>query len=398
MMILFIGCHNKNTDLGFPGSSFDNYDITFNEEVFDDIYTFEDNLSQFPNNQKLILGNYQGADIRMLMRFVNLPTNITLTEDPTISLIISRKRNPMPMEISVAGVGDKIFLQNFATWERYNDTALWTTPGGDIIDTTAVTSTFTNAEDETSVTIRLDRKLVQKWINDSNFLLNYGVIVSTSGISDSFVEFFSGKSGAGVRPTINLKFTNNATGTPDSLSRPVSYDTFIHSYLEHDLNPDILCIGNIYPTSVYAKVDLPYHVFDGVYEASCLQKVNIMQAQLILSVNESISLNTNPRFNISIGLPVESFLDRQTSFDYSAGSMYRYAATIDTLRAGKMYINITTPLQQIFSNNRQNNGFVLLNSYRNMDFSRLYIYNKDADNPELRPKLRIRYSVYNPDK
>lgn len=385
--LFFIACTDKNSNIGFPGTNFTNYEITIPDSVFHNLYTYKDSLNAFTGNTKLILGNYNNTDTRILIRFINIPKNVTLNENPTISFSINKKHNPGIYNIKVAQIDEKIFMQNYATWEKFNETEYWTNPGGDFSE--PFKQFEYNFTENDSLIFEIDKEIAQDWI-DKDFLENYGLIIYTENIQDSFIEFYSTETL--IRPQIHLNY-KKSDNTDLKESRNASFDTFIHNKSEEAFDSNSLFFSNLPPRSIFTEFNLPYQLFEGINSEADLQKININQAFLIFSVNNSNSLMMNNRFNIGLGIPFTKTTEIQETFDYT--EMWLYPATIDSLKNDKIFLNITGPIQQFVSKNRPNNGLCFINNHRNMDFSHLNIFHKDENDIQLRPKILIRYSVLN---
>ncbi|MCL2064313.1 MAG: hypothetical protein FWG98_08080 [Candidatus Cloacimonetes bacterium] len=401
-VILINSCSNRNTPFGFPETNMKNYEIEFDFNIFDfeNTYTYRDTLRAFFGNSKLILGNYQNINTRILMRFVNLPA-VNLVEDPFITLYINNRHNPSEFNIKIGALKDKIFLQNDATWTKFNETEEWTSPGaeGDYDLLSEISYNF--AENDTLLSFRfsVNKELVQDWI-DKSFLENYGIIFYAENTQDSFIEFHSAETL--LRPTITLTYMVQDT-LLQTETRQVNYDTFIHDYEHTSFGHKLLEISNIPPRSIYTKLNLDfetnkeYYVLNGIFSAEELKRINVIQSYLIFSVNEDETMRTIDRFNLGVAVPHETPIDMN---DISLSNYWLYPATVDSLRQGnfnnkEMRINITYPMQQILSENRPNNGFLILNNYHNMDFSHINLYSEEAIDERKRPRMVLIYAVVN---
>lgn len=391
-ILMIIGCTNKNSNLGFPGSDFNNYQITLLDSVFTSAYTYKDSIAAFPSNTKLIIGNYQNTESRIILRFTNLPRNVTLQEDPSLNFYINKRYNPQTMNIKIAQISDKIFTQNTATWTSYFENSNWDNPGGDYTDSLMTLHTKDFSVDSTNISFTIPKEIVQKWINENNIYTNYGLILIAEDANDTFVEFYASEAAPAVRPNLKLKYLNSNNEVKED-TRYATHDTFIHNKEETPLVLQPLIISNIPPRSVYLDFKLPYTAFTGIDFEEDLRKININQATLILSVNEDSTLFMNDRYMIGVGIPHTKPTEENLKQHFDITKMYLYATTNKAINNNKIEINITSIIQHFVSNFRENNGIYIINNQKNMDFSHIYIYGLDEANSELRPKINIKYTV-----
>jgi hypothetical protein len=398
-IMILIGCSEQNSNVGFPGTSFVNGQTEITD--FEMIYTFADTLFVFGNNPKLLLGKKDNIDCRVLLRFTNLPNDPLFVNDENataqITLFINYKHpkiiNPT---IQVGLLQDKIFTRAHATWEKCNSTENWDIPGGDFLYLSSFTENITTETD--SINIDLNAQVVKDWIA-SGAEGNYGLILFSENMTDSFIEFNSVLSTR--RPRITLTY-KDANDDDKSETRLAVWDTFIHN-AQNDLNSNQLFISNIFPKSIYTHFELPIEKFQfPVNDIGVdFSRINITQAFLYLVVNEANTVFTNARYSITPALPRDDTVGEvKPSFDLS--KVYRYTTTTDSLRTfdkpgyKEMRINIAAPLNLIIKNLRPNHGLILINNQSNLDLSSINFYGLDATE-NLRPRIEIRYSVYDPD-
>ena len=386
-------CTNKNSNIGFPGTNFEHFEIIFDSSVFETIYTYRDTTTIREGNSKLVLGNYDDAEARILLRFSTLPADTTFVRNPEITMFVNEKHNPQEIKIKVASLKDNLFIENQASWEKFNSTEKWNTPGGHFENPKEITFNF--AEQDT-FRFEIDKDLVKEWMRGS-LLENYGIILFTENLKDSFIEFHSSETI--YRSQISIFYTDDE-GVEHIETRNVNNDTFIQNKNYFVDDPKDLYISNIPAHSVFTKLDFGYDKYkeiyneNGIFSALDLQRINVTQAFLVFYINNSNTMTTNNRFALSIGIPFlyenepNEFIE---FFDYN--QMWHYPATADSLKNEKIQINIAEPMQRLVSESRPNNGLVILNNQRNMDFSHINLYNiKDGLNDN-EPKMILRYAV-----
>jgi hypothetical protein len=394
ILILFvIGCTNDNSNLGFPGSDINNHQTVLNDSIFIDMKTYQLDIDVFPDNAKLIVGNYDSTNVRSLIRFANLPTEISLIEDPILSLYLNHQHNSENLNLKIAKLENNIFMQNYATWEKFNETEEWTQPGGDFTDSLSFTIDFDSEVDTLKISFSLPKEIFQDWIDKNDIYTNYGLILYSEDTEDSFLDFYSSEAGIDLRPNVSLKY-KDSTNEEITDIRNVTHDTFIHNQIDEELNSEELIISNIPPKCIYFTFDINHNDFDDLNSEEELQKININQAQLIFSINPETTLSYDS-FLIGMGIPYDLPDINNLSDSFDITNMWLFSSTIDYVNKedNTLTINITPIIQHILSKNRPNNGIYLINNQKNMDFSHINVYGPDEDNVNLRPKINIKYST-----
>ena len=376
--LFFISCQNKNemSDV-FPGS---NLGIKSTEDIyFNEISSITDVL--FNNTNKLILGKLENIDSRILLRFNTPDEKIIVSDDSlfitlTIMSITNNYNNGLILKCAPLS---KEFSKTDSL--KYNDYY----NSFDIEDLIEV-KTYPSESD--TLKIELKKNIVQKWFDNDD--QNFGLIIFSDEINDSFIEFYSLSSN--YRPTLNVK------SIPDSLERKFSASTncFIHNMAENK-NKEDLIFSNIYPTHILTKFDLKPDYFDA-NDINDLKNINIVQAVIELTVLETDILttmekNTENRFMFKPLNLYSSFDEKSLDSKYYLEFLYFGYKDITIQHTEKdslVRLNVTKQLQKIVTNVDSNNGILLMNNYRNRDFSFLKFY--DNDNEEKKPKLKIIYS------
>ena len=417
MTLCFVGCQDKASNIGFSGTQFQNFekeiklhDYFFNYSVFGD--------HEYIRNQKLILGEYNGMESRVLLRFTGLPRNAILSDDPVISLDIiwnkDNRINENDLNIVVAPLKNNIFISTQANWFNLSDDRKWIEPGakGDYDTERAERFVFTFAETD-SVTITrsftINKDIVQEWI-DSEVLpitetMNFGLIIYTENVENHLVEFYTSPD---IRaPRMSMAFENRDPYT--SRTRVVS---FIHNgiHIENENErSDWFGFSNIRPKSIYInKLNLNYQHFENaIINSETFRKININKAYLVFNVIEdetqifSTDTITN-RFSFNSGI-LRSIHDGNPDglnlswvdliYTQRKNNIDPFNATRDTkFEDNKIYFDITNPLQFIISEILPNNGIALINQNINLDFTHVSLYDLDAEENK-RPRIKIYYSV-----
>ena len=399
VIFIFISCTNKNSTIGFPGTKFEPHEIDFDSTAFKQIYAYKDSLRAFGGNSKLVLGSFEEINSRILIRFVNLPTDTTFTGNPEITMYISNKDHfNTDFDIYVAPIMDKVFLPNFATWEKYNETDDWANEGGDGDFENEVLTPYIVEKDTLGLELEkikfeIDHSIVVQWMG-SKMEENFGLIIYAKGANNSFLEFHS--TYTNTRPQISLTYASDDTLLHIE-TRQANYSTYIHDKKDTDFDHNKLQVSNIPPRSIFTMLDLSFESHEsiwkdnGVSNAEELKNINVTQAFIVFSVDKDKTMMTNTRFGLGVGIPLTYHDEIQQTFQIN--DLLLFPTTSDTLRAGKMRINVGAPLQQIISKNRENNGLVFINHQSNMDFSRINVFGTDETDESLHPRLILRYTI-----
>ena len=409
---IFISCTNENTPFGYPGSNTEYLQTILPDSLITDIYTYRDSVDTYAKtadflmrtyhetarNNKLILGNYQGADIRTLIRFTTLPTDSSFIKDPTITLFVNKVVNSIDIKIRIAPIDSVVFYDNTATWEQWGRLPgnRWKTPGGDYSLEKSQTVAITASDSLSSIEFTIDSDLAKQWIAASNrreWDKIYGLLIMVENVSDSFIEIFSTNS-LTRRPEIRFTYPDE-----EIVRRDATYSTFIHNK-KNETADDIktgLYIANIAPRSIFvelADLEKLFTVFisEQIRCQQDLPKINIIQASLILSIDSENKMWTNNNIYYNSAIPFDDYGDIKTTFPPKYNEMWHYSRYHESTDNDKISLNISTPIQFILSGNRPNNGICIVNNQRNMDFSHINFYGMDATE-DLRPKIVIKYSV-----
>ena len=419
MTLCFVGCQDKASNIGFSGTQFRNFekeislhDNFFNYSVFRD--------QEYIRNQKLVLGEYNGMESRVLMRFTGLPRNAILAEDPIIALDLiwnkDNRINEEDLNIVVAPLKNNIFISTQANWFNLSDDRKWIMPGakGDYDTERAERFVFTFTEtDSTTITrsFKINKEIVQEWIDSETLPItntkNFGLIIYTENAENHLVEFFTSPD---IRaPRMEMKFENR-----DPITTRTRVVSFIHNGIQNGDDTDRsdwFGFSNIRPKSIYInKLNLNYQHFENeIINPETFRKININKAYLIFNVIEEESQTqifstdtiTN-RFSFNSGILRSVHEGNPDGLNLSwvdlvytqrKNNIDPFSATRDTkFEDNEIYFDITNPLQFIVSGILPNNGIAVINQNKNLDFTHVSLYGLDGEENK-RPRLKIYYSV-----
>ena len=419
IMCLFTACTDKNSPFGAPDPDLVFNEITLPDSYITNIYTYRDSVESFmqtrnfaaryiglanmiPYNHKLILGNYNNTDIRTLIRFDIVNADTSFVNDPEVTLYINHIENPQNQEYTIKIAPVKNIFDLYATWEKFAEASIdkWEVEGGDFNKEDIFEYSFSTIDSTgqniNKLTFPIDKDKMKKWLTeeDSN---NFGLILMTENLNDTFIEFHSRNYDiTTLRPQIKLIFDDD-----EEKNVSATQSVYIHDYKEDETTQylrDLLYISNIIPRSFFiqlADLDSLFTLFPEISNQQGLKRINILQANLVFSLNQNNSLMTNKTIDIVPTIPDDTFdLEHpQDKFDYTRWYFYpqdRTTAAYDE-DTDIMIIKITSPMRAFISGIRENRGIGFINLQRSMDFSYLNLYGKDAE-VNKKPKIVIKYS------
>jgi hypothetical protein len=210
----------------------------YNAVKFDSSHTR--NIANYPNNTKIIIGNFNDITTKTLLRFRNMPDTTWLDTVQLQECTIELKKDTLytseSFDINVHRLNQ--------SWNENTVTADSLSNGAPELITA-----FT-IEDSISI-IDIDTSLVTSWIVEDS--LNFGLILSPAeNCTENFVEFYSSETNS--PPSMKITYIGSS-GNADTLSIHATDDTFVGIW---DVNPpfDTPFIANLPPTEMIFGVEL----------------------------------------------------------------------------------------------------------------------------------------------
>lgn len=223
-----------------------------------------------------------------------------------------------------------------------------------------------------SLFFRLDKDLVEIWMDSSKSDQNYGLYLDSN--DDFMIQCYSRdiSSSIGYGPVLMLYSSEDTLRYPKFIE--ASQDIFLPS-TSNEIDSDRLIIesGTAYRT--YIKFDL------SIFEPTDI----INRALLILSVDTTRTLpDIGDSFALTVCNP-DSLVDLESlecESDYvSAGSVIDTEGTVD----------LTYQIQGITAGQLKDTGFLIKNQSETSEFSRISFFSTTADST-IRPRLEIIYT------
>jgi hypothetical protein len=414
--MVFLGvysCTNRNTPFGPLENKQEFHQITLPTSFIKNTYTHSDSIANYSytsdflrrtfgvsaQSTKLVIGNYKGAEIRTLLRFINfsnIPADSLWTSDPKIVMNVNHVHNLNDFSIRVAPIDSVIFYDTTVNWRRFGlfSHQNWKEPGGDFTMANSFIRDIPVKDSLKTIEFSIDKEIVSEWIK-RGWSENFGLILMPNNIHDGYIEFHS-TNNSSARPQLVVEY-RDGTETR-TIRRDCSFSAFIHNGQNEKLEDfeKGLFIQNIPPRSIFFEFDEIenyYDLFPGVERKEDLKKLNILQATIEFKVKPETTVMTNKNVHLNTAILYEKPEERQESFDYT--KMWHYGRINRELKDEKIELNILGAVQQIISGNRPNNGICVINHQRNLDFSTIELYGLNSEESN-RPQVTIKYGVFKP--
>jgi len=314
----------------------------------------------------LLLGQFQGYETRILLKFGELPDTAQVETAQLVLFphAIYGDTTAAPLPISLHRITE--------TWAE--ETAVWGDVEGrfeseplgsfELIPSTSAADTFT-----------IPASLVQEWIDHPE--QNHGVLLKTRG--SGFIKEYHSREGDQLNyPRLKLVYTKE--GVRDTSDYKASGDVFIVES-QGDLRSDRLYVGNGIACRSLLRFDF----------STLPEKTLINYASLCLRVDQENTLKrTDYTFIIQIF--------RVTTPDWDPGTIEVDSTSVisQSIKEGdSLVVNIASFVQKWVSDRLdgwENYGMLLSSKTEGSDISRLAFFSSEADIP-LSPKLTLYYSL-----
>lgn len=402
MVFILSACTQKKNSVGFdPGIEPKIIELDFN--YFGNYLSFEDSISNYYNNSKLVIGNYFSSNFQnrayTLLKNITLPDSIISLESPVIiqlEKVESHNFTDISSQTLKFGTLYNSFKENEATWYNATDTLNWSNADGFSANDYEPRE-FENVEVvNDSILLELPADLLLNWVeNDST---NNGIVIYTEQ-EDAFLELLSAES-----ESVYLRFSyvSPEVDTLVDFSSKFTSDTFIYETdQQFQRFNNELKVSNIQPIKIFLEFDISDSVFinypnSGIDNADDYRRMSINKAELILSAAEfsdyplSGSMNLTPYLVLADTLELEDnssppLLEDQYESLYDGTSS-------DSLTSENFTIDMKYIVQFITSGERENKGIMIESIYENRDFRNITFADICYQDIEKRPKLRIIYT------
>jgi len=374
-LLLISSCSQKKNFLGFE-EEIENKIITdtlSNSVNF--IKSYVDSTSNYQSNTKLIVGKFNGVEVRSLLKF-NLPDTSwlnTLINIDSCKIVIKKKNlfnSIEDFDIKVYKV-TKDWNENFVTWDSLNFPTDF--------QETDYNISFENLQNQDTLSLIISDTLVKNWIESDSTSTNFGIMLKCDGdLENNFVEFYSSETSN--YPYLKISYIDSS-GTDTTKTYTVSEDTFI-GYDENFYYTEILnfpIIQNLYPTRTIFSfcIDSLINLLEDTSDSS---KITINKATIIFD-----STMIDSAFVSDSYLEVKPYyISDTTNINYeniAGGKASKFYKDDQTLE-----INVSGIIQGYLRGELENNQFLIKSTTENKDFS----YLKFCE--DIKPLMKIIYT------
>ncbi|MGC9336741.1 MAG: DNRLRE domain-containing protein [Candidatus Cloacimonadia bacterium] len=328
----------------------------YNAVKFDSVHTLD--IANYPNNTKLVIGNFNNTIAKALLKFRSLPDTTWLDTVQLQDCKIELKKDTL--------YSDESFdLEAYRLNENWDENTV--TADSLLNGETELLATF--YIEDSIVTIDIDTTLVRDWIVEDT--LNFGlIIVPAENCNENFVEFYSSESN--FSPSMKITYMDSS-GNSDTLSIHATDDTFISAWNQ---SPpfDTPVIANLPPTEMVVKIELTPDSLK-LTEAE-FQMIVINRAEIIIDRD---CISTYYFSDDRIGIIPYSIIDTtEFSIEYISGcETTHYYANRDSL-----FIDISGILQGYTRGEIEGLQIAVRFTTFNKDFS--FIEFADTTTPKLK--------------
>jgi len=363
-LLLTLSCSQKKNFLGFE-EEIENKIITdtlSNSVSF--IKSYVDTTSNYQDNSKLIVGKFNGVEVRSLLKFKNLPDTswIDTVNINSCEIVIKKKLLfDTNFDVSVYNITldwNENSVKSDSLWDGYSNQL----------------TEFNTSQD--TITFNIETDTLKNWIESDS--TNFGIMLKCDGnLENNFVEFYSSETSD--YPYLKISYTDSS-GTDTTKTYTVSEDTFI-GYDENIYYTEILnfpIIRNLYPT----RTIFSFNINSDSLELSSneFRKITINKAEIIF---DSTMIDSSFISDSKLSL-YAYYISDTTNIDYeyiSGCQKTEFHSGDDLLK-----INITGIIQGYTRGELENNQFLIKSTTENKDFS----YLKFCE--DIKPLMKITYT------
>ena len=395
---LIFACTEKKNSVGFvPGRDPKSITFTTADDIFEEYYSFEEDMENYYENTRMYMGNMESNDFeneaRILLKASTLPDTVAeFISNP--QLVLNIDNNYMLDNLSsttlVVNKVTTAWLENEATWFNATDSLEWTALGGDIEDENLTENVEIIGD---SLYINIPQDLIREWIETDS--INYGLMLYTEEMG---MLKFKTSEFSDAPSRLSFEYTTSADDSVSTYSTALTADTFIASDEAGLITFDEkLIISNLQPISSLLKINLAASLFinnpeTDISDSLDFYRMTINRAQLVLYTKQDSPLP----YSGSLTLKAYN-VDSETDSTFQDDQIQDFFADsyTDSCLADSFMIDITPIIQAYVGGTVDNFGTLIRSSYRSKDFNHIEFYGpNDGDATEAqKPKLKIIYTT-----
>jgi protein involved in ribonucleotide reduction len=361
-------------------------------------YSYEDSVRNYYRSEKLLVGNFQENQSITLLRFANLPdSNAVINSDAELRLTVKSHFQTEGMELKI-GLINQNWNQYNATWDKADADETWDQDWADLGNLTPLDMTYQVSEEDSTIAISIAQEtisdIVSGWIQTDPVSFGFALYTENRfSRTDSYLSFKSRDTTDGPILFFEYYETEEDTTLID-FNRTAVYNTFINSQKPvAEYHQDKIRIANIIPTRSVFKLNIPESFFD-LPAGLDLARITVNKAELVLFSSDDkhfsesflqltpylLEQEYTPDSNVII--PKEEFLAISPTFTSGLSS------TSDSVA-----VNVTSIVQAIVSDLKDNNGIVINSTQENFDNTYSEFETPESADPNKQPYLKIIYTL-----
>ncbi|MEA3475784.1 MAG: DNRLRE domain-containing protein [Candidatus Cloacimonadota bacterium] len=371
-LLLTSSCSQKKNFLGFEEEIENKIttDTLSNSVSF--IKSYISGSSNYQDNSKLIVGKFNGVEVRSLLKFKNLPDTswIDTVNINSCEIVIKKKKlfnSIKDFDIKVYKV-NKDWNENSVIWDSLNFPTNF--------QETDYNISFENLQSQDTLSFTISDTLVINWVESDS--TNFGIMLKCDGnLEYNFIEFYSSETSD--YPYLKISYTDSS-GTDTTKIYIVSEDTFI-GYDENIYYTEILnfpIIQNLYPTRTIFSFNINSDTLG--LSSDEFEKITVNKAEIIF---DSTMIDSSFISDSYLGLKAYYISDTTNiDYEYISGCQKAEFHSDDDL----LKINITGIIQGYTRGELENNQSLIKSTTENKDFS----YLKFCE--DIKPLMKITYT------
>lgn len=395
---LIFACTEKKNSVGYvPGTDPKSITFTTADEIFEEYYSFEEDMENYYENTRMYMGNMESNgfenEARILLKASTLPDTIAeFITNP--QLVLNIDNNYMLENLSITTlIVSKVttaWLENETTWYNATDSLNWTNQGGDFEDENLTENVEIIGD---SLYVDIPQDLVNEWVETDS--INYGLMLYTEEMG---MLKFKTSEFSDAPSRLRFEYKTSADDSVNTYNTALTSDTFITSDEDELVTFDQkLIISNLQPIASLLKINLTDSLFinhpeTDISDSLDFNRMTINRAQLVLYTKQDSPLP------YSGSLTVKAYnVDSETDSTFQDDQIQDFFADTftDSCQADSFLVDITPIIQGYVGGAVDNFGTLIRSSYRNKDFNHIEFYGpNDAEATDAqKPKLKIIYTT-----
>ena len=398
--LIIFGCTDKENTLGITQS--DLYPIAGQINSITEQFTFRDEVSVNGENYKLLVSNTEEVESQAIISFAYLPDNVESITNASLTIYTDLKA-PGDLELKFKRL-EQDYLEASATWEQAEEGQDW---DSDLIfdsETPSMVLTDTIATSIDTLVFDLSEEEILTWTQQDLSLLSF--IIYTE--SDNYLEIYSSENS--LNPKLKFTYVLNSETQEREYDRNAFKDTSIINDKQgaDQTWSNTLEISNMLPKRSFLQFDVePIDLINPFDED--LQDEDITFRINHLTVNEAIirlyfnkeesSFFGDTRTISLTAFRVKSEVTEPKIIDsddmeylINTGTSTKTIVS-DVTTLDSIDVKITPILQGFISGEKENFGIALRSNNQSRNFDAVKFYGMDADNEDLRPKVKFIYTL-----